>query len=67
MTTHDGNRFDVDLNASVGPRIRVWGDPSPDEILAELPAGWTIHVEDWNHGVRTDSGAMSYHLSRKKP
>lgn len=65
VTRFDGNRFDVQLEGPCGPRVRVWGDPSPDAIMVELPAGWTIDDDDWNNGVRTDSGAMSYPLTRK--
>jgi hypothetical protein len=66
VTTRDGNRFDVQLHFRTGPRVRVWGDASPDQILAELPAGWTIRDEDWQHGVRTYSDAMVYRLTRKQ-
>ena len=65
MITIDGNRFDVQLDLRTGARIRVWGDPSPDAILAELPPEWTIRNQDWDHGLRTESGAMVYHLTRK--
>jgi hypothetical protein len=65
MISSGGNRFDVQLDLRSGPRIRVWGDASPDAILAALPPGWTIRNEDWEHSVLTESGATAYHLTRK--
>lgn len=61
----DETMIEVELDSAAGPRVLVSGDADHDEILAELPEGWTVHVDDWSNGVRTDSGGWSYPLSRE--
>jgi hypothetical protein len=72
--------MEVELQSAVGPRVLVTDDDADDDdddtagdrayarkewILANLPSGWTVHEDDWGNGVRTDSGRMSYPLSRR--
>lgn len=53
----------VELDSVVGPRVIVRDDVAHEEILAELPNGWTVHDDDWLNGVKLASGAWAYPLS----
>lgn len=55
-------RLEVELDSPNGPRVIVYGH-TRDEVLAALPAGYTIHTDDWCNGVQLAGGAWSYPLS----
>jgi hypothetical protein len=57
-------RIEVFLDGANGPKVHAPSRVTPEEILAALPKGWTIHDDDWSNGVGIGSGRVSYPLSR---
>ncbi|MET0405274.1 MAG: hypothetical protein ABW123_22860 [Cystobacter sp.] len=55
---------EVRLKTANGPMVISEAGVPIEEILAALPEGWTVHVEDWNLGVKRDDGRWAYPLSR---
>jgi hypothetical protein len=45
--------------------VVVSGDYEPEEVLASLPQGWTIH--DWSNGVKLGAKRWAYPLSVENP
>lgn len=54
----------IDLDSPVGPRVKVYGDVRAEDVLAQIPAGWTVHDDDWQNGVTLTGGAIAYPLTR---
>jgi hypothetical protein len=60
------NEIEINLGSANGPKVVVHGEHTLDEIQAALPAGWTVHENDWSNGVKTSSGGWAYPLTIEK-
>ena len=65
------DEVEVELDSPVGPRVLVCstvgsraGEVQPEHLLAALPAGWTIHEDDFSNAVKTSRNRWSFPLSR---
>lgn len=56
--------IEVELESANGPKVIVEGEHETDDILAELPVGWTVHDDDWNNGVELGPKRWAYPLTR---
>lgn len=47
-----------------GPKVIETGDVPVETILDALPAGWTVHPEDWANAVNLGGDRRAYPLSQ---
>jgi hypothetical protein len=60
----EGQPVDVVLDSANGPKALYLGSLEIEEVLAALPAGWTVHEADWSNAVQIDDLTWSVPLTR---
>lgn len=55
--------IEVVLESANGPKVIAGPDVAVEEILRALPAGWTVHEDDWSNQVKLSDGRLAYPLS----
>lgn len=54
----------VRLDGPNGPKATYLRTTTIEEVLAALPAGWTVHEADWSNAVQIDDLTWSVPLTR---